>query len=93
MGLKDNSELRNHFGSRAFSGDPHWDKMLGGPVKPNAPSALGGSGGDDGGQPPGRSDGNNNSSSIPSFRSDVYQPAIAPLRSAIPGHSQLSTRC
>ena len=48
MGLKDNTELRNHFGSRAFSGDPHWDKMLGGPIKPNASSTLGGSGGDGG---------------------------------------------
>ena len=25
MGLKNSSELRNHFGSRAFSGDPYWD--------------------------------------------------------------------
>ena len=72
MGLKDNSELRNHFGSRAFSGDPYWDKMLGGPIKPNMPSASGAPGGSGGGQPPNPPP-DNSSSGIPSFRPDAYQ--------------------
>ena len=65
MGLKDNSELRNHFGSRAFSGDPYWDKMLGGPIKPSMPSASGVPGGSGGGQPPNPPPGNS-SSGMPS---------------------------
>ena len=73
IALESNYELRNHFRSRAFSGDPHWNKMPRGPINPNAAPAPSGSGNDNsgsGGQPPNDSSSNNNSG-MPPFRPDA----------------------